>query len=49
MVMRELDIGPRPANIPPKEDIVGVTVQDIEVDLMRSTTLTCSMLEKLLM
>ena len=49
MVMREVDIGPRPDTITPKEDIVGVTVQDIEVDLMRSTTLTCSMLEKLLM
>ena len=49
MVMGGLDIGSIPATIPPKEDIVGVTVQDIEVDLMRSTTLTCSMLEKLLM
>ena len=39
--MRELDIGPRPATLPPKEDIGGVMVQDVEVVLNRSTTLTC--------
>ena len=49
MVMEDLDIGPRPATLPPKEEIVGVTVQDTEVVLNRSTNLPCSVLEKLLM
>ena len=29
--MGDLDIGTRPATIPPKEDIVGVMDQDMEV------------------
>ena len=33
MVLGELGIGPRPATITPKEEIVGVMVQDMEVDL----------------
>ena len=49
MVMGELDMVPRQATILPKEDIVGVTLQDMEVGLMRSTNLPCSMLEKVLM
>ena len=44
MLMVVLDIGPIPATINTKEDIVGVTAQDTEVGLKRSTTLTCSML-----
>ena len=48
-MMGELDIGPRPANIPPKEEIVGVTVQDMEVGLKISTTRPCLMLEKVMM
>ena len=49
MVMEDLDIGPIPTTLPPKKEIVGVTVQDMEVGLIRSTTLTCSVLENLLM
>ena len=49
VVMGELDIGPIPATIPSKEVIVGVMVKDVEVGLKRSTTLTCSMLDKFLM
>ena len=45
----ELDLGTIPDTIPPKEDIVGVMVQDMEVVLKRSTTRTCSMLEKVFM
>ena len=44
MVMRELDIGPRPDTIPPKEEIVGVMVQDVEVGLKILSTLPCSIL-----
>ena len=33
VVMGELDIGPRPATLTTKEEIVGVMVQDIEVGL----------------
>ena len=49
MVMGELYIGPRPANLSRKEEIVGVTLQDVEVGMKISTTITCSMLEKVLM
>ena len=49
MVMRELDIGPRPDTIPPKEEIVGVMVQDVEVGLKISYNIPCSILEKVLM
>ena len=49
MVMGELDIGTRPANLPPQEYIVGVKVQDIEVGLNISTTPPCSILEKVFM
>ena len=44
MVMEELGIGPRPSTITPKEDVVEVTVQDMELVLKRLTTLPCSML-----
>ena len=44
--MRDLVISPIPDTIPPNEEIVGVTVQDMEVGLKRSTTLTCSMFIK---
>ena len=47
--MGELDIGPRPATLLPKDELVGVMTQDMEVGLKRPTTRTCSMLEKLLM
>ena len=49
MVIGGFDIGPRPATLTPKEEIVGVTVQYMEVGLKISTTLPCSMLEKVLM
>ena len=45
----ELDIGSTPATLPTEEEIVGVKVKDMEVGLKRSTTITCSMLEKVLM
>ena len=48
-VMEELGIVKIPATLHPKEDIVGVIVQDVEVGLKRSTTLPCKMLEKVLM
>ena len=48
MMMRELDICGRLADITPKEEIVRLTVQDMEVGLKRPTTLPCSMSEKLL-
>ena len=38
LLMGELDIGTSPATILPKEEIVGVTVQDMEVVLNISTT-----------
>ena len=47
--MGELDIGTIPATIPPKKEILGVTSEEMEVGLKISTTLTCSMLEKVLM
>ena len=46
--MGELDIGPRAATFPPKEEILGVMVQYTEVVLKRSTTHNCSMLDKVL-
>ena len=49
MVMGELDIGPRPTTIPPREEIVGVIFKDMKVGLKRSTTIPCSTLEKVLM
>ena len=49
MLMGELNIGSRPATLNPKYEIVGVTVQDMEVCLKISTTHPCSMLYKLLM
>ena len=39
--MVELDIGPRISTLPLEEDIVGVTFQEKEVGLKRSTTLPC--------
>ena len=47
--MGELDIGTRPYTIPPKDKIVGVMVQYVEVGLNISTTLPCSMWEKVFM
>ena len=49
MGMGELDIGPILATLPPKEYIVGLMVQDVEVVMKRSTTLPCSMLDEVLM
>ena len=49
MVMVELYIGPRPATLPPKEEMVWVTLQYMVMVLKISTTLPCSMLEKFLM
>ena len=45
----ELDLGTIPDTIPPKEDIVGVMVQDMELGPNISTTFPCSLLEKVLM
>ena len=47
--MGDLDIGTRPPTLPPKEEIVGVMVQAVEVGLKRCTTITCSIMEKVLM
>ena len=44
VVIRELDIGPRPATLPTKEEIVVLIVKDTEVVLKISDTLPCSML-----
>ena len=49
MAMGELDIGTITANLTPKKEIVGVTLEDMEVGLKISTTIPCSMLEKVLM
>ena len=49
MEMGELDIGPRPYTLLPKEEIVGVILQGMEVGLNRSNTLPCSMLDNVLM
>ena len=49
MVMGCLNIGPRTSTIPPEEEIVGVKLKDMEVGLNRSTTLPCSIFEKVLM
>ena len=46
--MIQLDIGTRPANLPPEKEILGVMVQYVEGYLKRSDTLPCSMLYKLL-
>ena len=42
MVMRELDIGPITDTFTPKEEILGVMVQDVGLYLKISTTLPCS-------
>ena len=47
--MVQLDIGTRPANLPPEKEILGVMVQYVEGYLKRSDTLPCSMLYKFLM
>ena len=49
VAMGELDIGTITANLTPKKEIVGVTLEDMEVGLKISTTIPCSMLEKVLM
>ena len=46
VVMGYLDIGPRPATLPTKDEIVGVMVQDVEVGLNRSATFNCSIMDK---
>ena len=40
--MGELDVGPRPDTLPPKEEILGMMVQDLELGMKISTTLPCS-------
>ena len=45
----DLDIGPIPETLPPKEKTVGGTVQCAELGLKRPTTIPSKMLEKLLM
>ena len=47
--MVELDIGQITATLTPKDRLVGLMVQDVEVGLKKSTTLPCSILEKVLM
>ena len=47
--MGDLDIGPIPATTPPKDEILWVTVQEMEVGMNISTTIPCSMQEKMLM
>ena len=49
VVMGALDICPIPDTLPPKEDIVGLMVQYMQVDLKISTNLSYSMLYKVLM
>ena len=49
MVMVELDIGTIPDNLPPKDEIVGVKLQYMEVGMKRSTTCPFSILDKGLM
>ena len=46
VVMGYLGIGPRPATLPTKDEIVGVMVQDVEVGLNRSATFNCSIMDK---
>ena len=47
--MVDLDLGLRPDTLPSKDDILGVVVQDVELGLKRSTTIPCSMSDKVLM
>ena len=47
-LMVELDIGQITATLTPKDRLVGLMVQDVEVGMKRSVTLICSMLEKVL-
>ena len=47
--MIEVNIGPGTATLHPKEQMLGVMFQDIELSLKRSITLTFSMLDKFLM
>ena len=49
VLMGDIDIGPIPATINTKEEIVGLIVQDVEVGIKISDTLPCSMLDKVLM
>ena len=49
MMIGELYIDPRQDTIPTKEEIIGLTLQDTGKGLEKSTTLPCSMLEKVLM
>ena len=39
--MGDLDIVTRPSTIPPEEEIVEVTVQDMELVMKISTTISC--------
>ena len=43
--MGELDIVNRPSNLTTKDDILGGTVQEMELVLKISTNLPCSMME----
>ena len=47
--MGELDTGPRPATLPPEDDILGLPVQCMVLEMNKSNTIPCSMLEKVLM
>ena len=49
MVMGDFDIGTIISTLPNREEIVGVMLQEMGVGTKRSTTRTCSMLEKVLM
>ena len=43
-----MDLGTKTATLPPEEEILGLMVQDNEVDLKISDTLPCSVFEKVL-
>ena len=42
MVIGDLDVGTRPDTLPPKEEILWMMLQDLEVVMKISTTLPCS-------
>ena len=47
--MEELYRGPIPATLTPKEDIVGMMLQYVELGMKISNTLTCLILDKVFM
>ena len=49
VVIGGFNVGPRPATITTKKEMVGVMVQEVEVGLKILSTLSCSMLEKVFM